>query len=100
MSRPRRVWLGAFIAAATFALLAPGAEAGDLKHHRHPHVYRAAPRVVTGPTHRDDFLDVGAVPDEGSDQRYFSDTKFPRYEVGPTIFQRFESSQNELSSPW
>ena len=94
MSRPRRIWLGAALAAATFALLAPGAEARELKHHRHLAHVRGHNRVVTGPVHRDDFLDVGVVPDPGSDQRYFDDSKHVGYELGPTIFERFENSQN------
>jgi hypothetical protein len=95
MSRPRRISIAAALAVASSAWLAAGADATELKHHKHmAHAYHARAKVVTGSVHRDDFLDVGEIPDPGSDQRYFNDTKSAGYELGPTIFERFENSLN------
>jgi hypothetical protein len=95
MSGSPRVWLAGALGLAVFAALAPGARADIPRHHKRvAHAHPSRVPVQTGPIHRDDFLDVGSVPDAGSDQRYFADTKEPRYELGPGIFGRFESSLN------
>ena len=83
MTRPQTKWL---LAAFALVALAPGAQAVEKKHHRHVAAHHA-PKFVSNT--RSDYLDVGAVPDAGADQRYFNDTKGPNYYLGPAIFQRF-----------
>jgi hypothetical protein len=88
MFRPHRARLAAVLVLVTAAAVATGAQAKVHKPRRHV----VAPVRVMERQHipNEDYLNVGAVPDKGSDQRYFNDTRNPSYQLGPTIFQRFQ----------
>ncbi len=89
MFRPRQARLALALALVTVSGVAMASETKVHKHHargRAVEVVRVTPRRIPN----EDYLNVGAVPDKGGEQHYFNDTKNPSYELGPTIFQRFQ----------
>jgi hypothetical protein len=95
MSRWSRSLIGSALASAFVVALIPGAQAYQTPKHRH-HV--AAHPVVHHPGDIyvrktvPSYLDPGPSADYQSDL-YYEDTSYPRYLLGPGIFQR------QLTSP-
>ena len=74
----------ALLTVAVFA--ASGADAKPRHRHHHGYVEPVARRPVEFPT----YVDHGSDRNPGMDNLYFTDTKNPTYELGPTIFQKYE----------
>ncbi len=82
---------GVFTAALAVAFFAAnGAGAETARWHKRHHVQHRT--VADAHQHKGfpSYLDVGAPPDVGSDNRYYSDTLNPHYLLSPGVFQRFE----------
>ena len=74
----------ALLAVAVFA--ASGAEAKPRHKYHHGYVEPMARRPVAFPT----YVDHGSDRNPGGDNLYFTDTKDPKYLVGPGWFQRWQ----------
>ena len=77
------------LAVAVFALSGVDGDARPrAKRHHGPTSYEpAARRPVDFPT----YVDRGSDRNPGGDKLYYTDTRTPHYELGPTIFQKFEN---------
>ena len=78
------------VAAMVLAVAAIAATGADAKsRHKHPHAAEApvAHRGIDFPT----YVDHGSDRNPGMENLYFTDTRTPSYELGPTIFQKYEN---------
>jgi len=85
----KRLREGAPVAAALLAVAvfaASGADAKPKPKRHHGYVEPLARRPADFPT----YIDRGSDRNPGGDNLYFSDTRNPTYELGPTIFQKYE----------
>jgi hypothetical protein len=76
----------ALLAVAVFATSGADAKPKPKRHHLHGYVDPIARRPVEFPT----YVDTGSDRNPGGDNLYFTDTRNPTYELGPTIFQKYE----------
>jgi hypothetical protein len=68
------------------AVSSTGAQAKIKHRHAHGYVGPVAHRPVDFPV----YIDHGSDRNPGTDNLYFTDTRNPSYELGPTIFQKYE----------
>ncbi len=74
------------IAFAAFAVPGADAQPKAKRHHRLSYSQPAPQRPLAFPT----YVDRGTDRNPGGDDLYYTDTRYPRYELGPSIFQKFE----------
>ncbi len=100
MTKPAyRIFGCALALAVVAAAFAPAAQAytypkkhyGVTRHAVHP-----AGDIYVSKTRRS-YLDPGPSADVGSEDHYFSDTRYPHYLLGPGIFQRFLTTDGEYN---
>ena len=77
------------LAVAVFAFSGADADAKPKakRHHGQANYEPVARRSVEFPT----YVDRGSDRNPGGDNLYYTDTRTPHYELGPTIFQKFEN---------
>lgn len=95
MSINSRALIAAALAAAFAAALASGAQAYETsrRHHHHvtPHPVWNRFGVVASRT-VPPYVDPGPSVDPGQVNRYFNDTRYPHYLLGPGNLQRFDDA--------
>ncbi len=101
MSRSFGVLIGCVLASAFVAGLTSSAQAYSTpkKHHHvvwsHVAAHRAGDIYVSKNTRS--YLDPGTSANEGSEDLYFEDTRYPHYLLGPGIFQRFLTTDGQYN---
>jgi hypothetical protein len=91
--------IGSALALVVVAALMPAAQAYTHPKKRysvtHHVVHRPGDIYVSRNTRS--YLDPGPSADVGTEDRYFSDTRYPHYLLGPGIFQRFLNADGEYN---
>lgn len=85
---PRRTWLVAALGLTALAGFAPEAQAS--KHKHHAQVHHARHMMAPAPRHAEMDLGIGSGSIAGEGHNYFSDSRAPAYNLGPSLFQRFQ----------